>query len=324
MRDVAKLSGVSISTVSRVLNDRVGVEATLAARVLDAVSVLDYRVDVVASALRRRDRRTATLGLVLADVGDPSSAALFGGFEEVARNRGMLAFAASSGGDPEREHELVATLRVRGADGLVVVPAGQDESHLRSALPLVFVDRAPRVVEADAVVGDFEAAARLATAHLHAHGHRRIAYLGGSRAGQAARERLWGFHRVMGGAGPVEAPVRVELLDSGAAAAALRELQLGHEAPTAVVTEQNAITAGVMHALRELSLHDRVGIVALDETGIAEALFPAVTVVALDRRDMGRRAAELLLDRIAGERAAVRCVMVEPRLAARGSGEHRP
>lgn len=147
MRDVAVLAGVSLKTVSRVINAERGVSAELIAKVQRAADQLDYRPDFTASNLRRADRRTSTVGLLVADVANEFSAAVHAGVEEAARGRNMAVLTASIADDPVRERDVVRAFSSRRVDGLVVVPSGGDQSAQWNerdiGVPVVFVDRAP-------------------------------------------------------------------------------------------------------------------------------------------------------------------------------------
>src|ERR687888_936470 len=128
MRDVAALAGVSIKTVSRVVNQEPGVSPELAERVLDAVGLLGYRHNLTASSLRRADQKSATIGLVLEDVSNPFSSGLHRAIEDVAVPRGTLVFAGSADEQPERERELLLAFVTRRVDGLIVVPVSNDQT----------------------------------------------------------------------------------------------------------------------------------------------------------------------------------------------------
>src|SRR5919112_3581664 len=130
MREVAAVAGVSLSTVSRAINGDPKVAPDLAEKVRSAVTMLGYRRDVTATTLRRADRLSASLGLVFDDVSNPFHATLHRGIEDVARVRGVLAFAGSSDEDGARERELVQAFLSRRVDGLIIVPAGSDHSYL--------------------------------------------------------------------------------------------------------------------------------------------------------------------------------------------------
>src|SRR6266511_413214 len=205
MRDVAALAGVSLKTVSRVVNQAPNVAPDLVTRVLDAVRLLDYRPNLTASSLRRADRKTAAIGLLLDDVANPFSSALHRAVEDVARERGSLVFAGSSDEDGDRERELLLALVARRVDGLIAVPCGDNDGGLlreqRLGRPMVIVDRLIASGGADTVTVDNRAGARQAVQHLAAHGHRRIAFLGDlrtmQRLGLQHRVALVGFDDVL-------------------------------------------------------------------------------------------------------------------------------
>jgi len=329
MKDVAAVAKVGVATVSRVLNHNEAVDPVLAERVHDAVALLGYRRDVTASALRRADRHSASVGLLFDDVANPFFSAVHRGFEEVARARGVLTFSGSSDDDPARERALAEAFAARGVDGMVVVPSGQDQSYLmrdvEAGIALVFVDRPPRFIDADAVLSDNEAGVRLAAEHLIAAGHRRIGYLGDRQRLRTGADRLRGYRAALGAHGiPVDPALeRLELGDSDVAYAAGRDL-LAAERPTALVTGQNLITIGALRALRDLALQQTVALVAFDDVTLADVLEPGLTVVAQDPVGLGRRAGELLFARLDGDDGPARRVVVPTRLIVRGSGEISP
>src|SRR5262245_43542286 len=201
MREVATLAGVSLATVSRVINDEGSVRPDLAEKVQEAVALLGYRRDLTATNLRRADRASASIGVVFDDVANPFHAALLRGVETVARTRGVLPLVGSSDEDPARERELAEAFLSRRVDGLIVVPAGRDQSYLSAerdaGVALVFVDRPPAFIDADFVVSDNAGGARVATAHLIAHGHRRIAFLGDRESIFTATERRRGYEEAL-------------------------------------------------------------------------------------------------------------------------------
>src|ERR671930_1278190 len=158
MRDVAALSGVSLKTVSRVINGEPTVAPHLAARVRRAAATLDYRPNLTARNLRSSDRRTRTIGVLLENAANPFSSALHRAVEDVAGERGVAVFAGSVDEDPRRERELALALVERRVDGMIIVPAGDDQSYLaneqRAGISLVFADRPPHLLRADAVLSD--------------------------------------------------------------------------------------------------------------------------------------------------------------------------
>jgi LacI family transcriptional regulator, galactose operon repressor len=329
MRDVARVAGVSVATVSRVINGN-DVRDDLAQKVRDAIELLGYRRDLMAMTLRRSDRLSATIGIIIEDVGNPFFAALQRGVEEVARERSVITFAGSSDDDEMRERELADTLSARGVDGLVIAPCGRDQSYLArerdSGVALAFVDRPPRFFDADSVVSDNAGGARAGVAHLIAAGHRRIAFLGDREAIHTAAERLRGYRDALAGHGIAPTPEleRMELSTSTAAEAATRELLASAHPPTALFTGQNLVTIGAIHALRALGRSNDIALVGFDDIPMGDVLQPAVTVVAQDPRASGQRAAELLFERVDGHAGPSRTVVVPTTLIPRGSGEIAP
>jgi LacI family transcriptional regulator len=325
MRDVAALAGVSIKTVSRVVNQEPGVAPELVGRVLDAVGLLGYRHNLTASSLRRADHKTATIGLLLEDISNPFSSALHRAIEDVARHRGTLVLAGSSDEDPDRQQELLHALVSRRVDGLIAVPASGNQNALlrerRLGRPMVLVDRlAP---EADSVVVDNRAGVGQALRHLVAHGHRRIAFLGDLRSIWTATERHAGYVEALAAEGIMLNPhlVRMDVHGIDVAEAIVRELVAAADPPTALLAGQNLITIGAIHALQRLGWQHRVALVGFDDFPLADLLNPAVSVIAQDPTGLGQAAAELLFARVDGDRTPPRHVVVPTRLVPRGSGE---
>src|SRR3954466_3751425 len=330
MREVAAVAGVSLSTVSRAINDDPKVDPDLAAKVRDAVAMLGYRRDVTATTLRRADRLSASIGLVFDDVANPFHATLHRGIEDVARDRGVLAFAGSSDEEGERERDLVHAFLARRVDGLVIVPAGSDHGYLlrdrEAGVALVFVDRPPGFIDADVVLSDHAGGARAATAHLLVAGHRRIGYLGDRQRIHSAAERLRGHTEALaaGGAPYDPALVRMELEDSAMAARATAELLALDDPPPAVVAAQNLITLGAVSALRTRGVQHEVALVGFDDLPLADAVDPGLTVVAQDAGGLGRAAAERLFAQLDGDGGPSRQTVLPTTLIARGSGEIAP
>jgi LacI family transcriptional regulator len=330
MKEVATLAGVSLATVSRVVNGEGSVRPELAAKVREAVALLGYRRDLTATNLRRADRHSASIGLVFEDVSNPFHAAVLRGVETVARGRGVLSLVGSSDEDGDRERELVEAFLARRVDGLIVVPSGGDHSYLQperdAGVALVFVDRPPGFIDADCALSDHAGGASAATRHLLAGGHRRIGFLGDAETIFTARERLRGYREALKAHGVPFDPelVHTGLHDSAAAADAAGELLAVDDPPTALFSAQNLITIGALARLRRLGRHREVALVGFDDLTLADAIEPALTVVAQDANLIGQVAAERLFARLAGERGAARRVVVPTTLIERGSGELRP
>jgi LacI family transcriptional regulator len=330
MRDVAALAGVSLKTVSRVVNGEPGVSATLTDKVRRAALQLDFQLNLGARSLRRADGRTATIGLILENVANPYSSALHRAVENVARQHGVAVLAGSLDEDPERERELVAAFTSRRVDGLILMPTGLDHGYLvperRAGTALVFVDRAPGLLDADVVLADNRAGAATGVSHLIAQGHRRIGFLGDMASITTAQERQAGYVEAMRLARlPFSTQHAASLTSTVEDAEAATAAMLAEpEPPTALFTAQNLVTIGALKALRRLGRHHDVALVGFDDFLLADVLDPAVTVVAQDPQMIGQLAAELLFRRTEGDGSPFRTVIVPTRLIARGSGEIAP
>lgn len=330
MRDVAALAGVGIKTVSRVVNDVPTVAPDLVERVNTAAAKLGYRPNLTASSLRRSDRRTSTIGLLLENVANPFSAAIHRAVEDVARARGVLVLTGSLDEDPVREKSLAQALIDRGVDGLLVAPAGTDHSYLvgeqRAGTCIVFLDRDPSLVAADTVRSDNRQGATQAVTHLLDQGHRRIAYLGDRTDISTARDRYAGYVAAMRAAGVAvtERLVRHNLSTVEQAEAATQDVLADPEPPTGLFTSQNLVTIGALRALRAAGLRDRIAHVGFDDVVLADLLEPGLTIVAQDPSEIGHLAATMLFARIDGDRSPARTVIVPTRLIVRGSGELPP
>ncbi|MET8504888.1 LacI family DNA-binding transcriptional regulator [Streptomyces sp. NPDC004787] len=324
MKDVAARAGVGLKTVSRVVNGEPGVTPDTERRVQEAIESLGFRRNDSARVLRKG--RTASVGLVLEDLADPFYGPLSRAVEEVARAHGALLINGSSAEDPEREQELALALCARRVDGLIVIPAGGDhrylEPEMRAGVATVFVDRPAGRIEADTVLSDSFGGARAGVAHLIAHGHRRIGFVGDRPRIHTAKERLRGYRAAMEDAGldVAEAWVSLGPTDPERVAAAVTEMLSGPEPVTALFAGNNRVT---VTAVRELAGRERpVALVGFDDIELADLL--GITVIAQDAAALGRTAAERLFRRLDGVAGSPETVVLETRLIARGSGEVPP
>lgn len=327
MREVATRAGVSIKTVSRVINQEAGVSPELTERVQAAIRELDYRHNATASNLRRADQRTATIGLLLDDVANPFSATLHRAVEAVAQQHNTLVFALSSVDDPKREEEMVHVLAARRVDGLITVPVSRDGGGLRYmqrlGKPIVFLDRLATFHEADSVVVDNRVGACTAVRHLAQYGHREIAFLGDAPTIWTAAERYLGYVEGLAFEGIRLDPafVRRDIRDIAIAEAVVLALLQQKPAPSALFTAQNLITIGAIRALQKLGLQHRIALVGFDDFLLADLLEPRVSVIAQDPTKLGQTAAEWLFARLNGDASPPQQIVVPTRLIVRGSGE---
>ncbi|MFI7701116.1 LacI family DNA-binding transcriptional regulator [Nonomuraea sp. NPDC049480] len=326
MTDVAREVGVTAKTVSRVLNDEGPVAVETRERVMEAVRKLGYQPNLMARNMRV-GARDAAIGLVIPEMGNPFFGAVAGGIESVVRARGLTLIVGSSSETADLEQSLIATFLARRVSALMVVPsATSDHRHLRServaGLPIVFLDRPAVGLTADCVVSANREGARAGIAHLIAHGHRRIGFIGDLPATlYTRRERFQGYRDALDQAG---LPFDRALVETGhdqeaAEAAALRLMALP-DPPTALFAANNLASTGAVVALARTGRRD-VALVGFDDLPLAECLDPPLTVVAQDPAGIGVAAAELVLARLDGDKSKARRSLVSTRLIVRGSGE---
>ena len=324
MIDVAREAGVSLKTVSRVVNGEPGVLEATAVRVQEAVTRLGFRRNEAARNLRR-GVSTTSIGLIIEDIANPFYSALARAVEQVAREHGHQLLLGSSEEEPDRERELFTAFASRRVAGLVIVPCSDDHRYIVDELKLgtaaVFVDRPPSRLSADAVLSDNVGGARTAVEHLFAHGHSRIAVLGDRPGLYTTSERVRGVRAALADAGIdiAERLVRIGLPHEQEAEQAAVELLTAPDPPTAFFALNNRMTLGVLRAMRRTG--ESVALVGFDDFELADLLHPAVTVVAQDPSALGERAAQLLFDRIHGDTRPAERVTLPTELIVRGSGE---
>jgi LacI family transcriptional regulator len=328
MRDVASTAGVSLKTVSRVVNGEAGVRSDTAARVEAAIARLGFARNDVARSLRHG--RANALGLVIEDVANPFYSVIARAVEDAAHAHNHILITGSCEEDPDRERELVLRLLRRSVDALLIVPAGGDHRYLLPEIgagtPVVFLDRPPRGIEADAVLFDNVGGARAAVEHLLRHGHQRIAFVGDPAQMYTASERLEGYHAALRDAGVTadDRLVKAGSHDAASAERAVRELLAlaPDRRPTALFTANNRNTVGALRALRADG--GRLGVVGFDDFELADMLPVPVTVVRHDAAEMGRIGADLAYARLRGDDTLPQRHTIACELVARGSGEVSP
>ncbi|MET7988922.1 MULTISPECIES: LacI family DNA-binding transcriptional regulator [unclassified Streptomyces] len=326
LADVAREVGVSAKTVSRVLNEDGPASAHTRELVLAAVAKLGFQPNLMARNIRVGGPDT-TIGLVVPDLGNPFFGAVAGSIEDTVLDRGLTLLMGSSADDPHRERALTDKFLARRVSILMVVPSvGADHSYLKThhaeGLPIVFLDRPGAGLSTDNVVSSNRAGAHAGVAHLIAHGHRNIGFIGDLPVKlYTRRERLAGYRSALQEADlPYNRSLVINAHDQHSAATATSQLLGLATPPTALFAGNNIAALGIVTALARSNRKD-VAVVAFDDVPLAEALEPALTVVAQDPEEIGRTAAAIALARLDGDRSRPRTCTVSTRLIARGSGE---
>lgn len=322
MREVAAAAGVSIKTVSRVVNEDPAVAPETAAAVRASIDRLRYRRNDIAKSLRRGST-LATIGAVITDLANPFFASVARGIEDVADERGRLLVVASSEEDEARERHLVERLAGLRVEGLAIVPAGDDCRYVRAELgegtPVVLVDRVPAELWTDGVVLDNRVGGRIATAQLLKGGSRRVAVIGDRAKIAAVAERYEGYREAMDEAGlaVAEELVRLDLHGVTEAQRATGELLSLAEPPDAFFTLNNRMTTGALLALSAAG-QDHVPLVGFDDIELAETLRKEIMLVSDSPYDMGRQAAHRLFARLDGDDSPPRRDVVAVSLVHKG------
>ncbi|MCL6667084.1 LacI family DNA-binding transcriptional regulator [Streptomyces panaciradicis] len=326
MADVARSAGVSVATVSHVLNGTRPVLPHTRQSVLDAIDRLGYTPNTLARSLVTS--RTRSIGLAVSAISNPYFTEILQGVEAAALDAGHGLLIADPHDDPAHERTVVQLLHERRVDGMIVAPSAEPRELLtylaRHDVPTVFLDR---LVEADAEGaraprdGDLrfdqvcaesaEPTARL-VAHLAGLGHRRIALIAGLPGLSTTRERIAGYREGLAAAG---LPHDDDLLahgdseSAGAARATAALLSLAAP-PTALVTANNAMTLGALRTLRDrgLSVPDDMALCCFDDFPWADLFSPRLTAIAQPGREIGTQAVRLLLERLAAPDRPARTV----------------
>ena len=304
MREVADRAGVAMSSVSRVLSGHPDVSPAMSEKVMRAVDELDYRPDILAQSLRRRE--TLSIGFVVGDISNPLFAEIVTGVESTLHTNGYSMLLTNSLGDPLLEAAHIELLSHRRVDGLVV--SVLDESHpepfgqLRALdIPIVVLDRnVPADIPVSRVLSDHRSGMKAAGLHLLDLGHRRIGLIGGTPV-RPALERRAGLEDAFAERGlPPTYTVDEGSFAVEHGATALRRLLDLPEPPTAVVAGGNQLMLGALRVVAErgIALGRDLSFVGCDDVAITDLFQPAVSVVRRDNVAMGRTAAELILGRL--------------------------
>jgi DNA-binding LacI/PurR family transcriptional regulator len=307
IKDVAREAGVSHATVSRALRGSPLISPPTTERVQAVANQMGYSVNAVARSLVTG--KTHTIGVVVTSIADPFVGGVTAGIEAYANEHGYSTILATSHADPEMEKRMVASLRERSVDGILVTSSRVGEEYL----PLVAQMRVPIVLLNNQRPGDYDhsvtidnaGSARRAVEHLLDLGHRRIAYIGHSQGYATERDRRQGYELALTAAGLAVDPAYILQADSSPESGAQAAGQLAALAPrpTAIFCYNDITALGVLAHAREQGIRvpEDWSVVGFDDLFLSQHLFPPLTTVRQPMLAMGRAAAEVLLGLIAGE-----------------------
>jgi LacI family transcriptional regulator, repressor for deo operon, udp, cdd, tsx, nupC, and nupG len=322
IKDVARELGMSIATVSRALSRPELLRPTTRERVMGAVARLGYRPNLMARGLRQGQAQSI---LFVAPNLSPFFLEIFAGAEAVTRDSQFSLLFGNSNGDLDRVQHFFDQVASGKADGIILLTGVAPEAYAsgeRQLPPLVTVlERLPGAT-VPVVNTDHLAGAQDAVRHLVELGHRRIAHIAGIRRVPSAIRRLEGYRAALTAAG---LPAPAELIATGdftmsSGAAAMTHLMALPQPPTAVFCGNDEMAYGAIRALFKmgLSVPDNVSVVGFDDQNLAEFYNPPLTTVNVPRHELGRRAAQELIDQLAGREVA-REVVLPTRLVVRES-----
>jgi LacI family transcriptional regulator len=313
--DVARRAGVSVSTVSHVVNRTRHVNPDTLSLVEEAIAFVGFRPNALARSLKRAS--TESVGIAISAISNPYFSDTICAIEAECARLGMMVFLSDTQDDPAQELKVVQALHQRRVDGIILAPSADPESRAVAYLnahriPFVLVDRLLSN-RYDQVGVQNKSSMQLLVAHLLSHGHTRIGYVAGQCGFSTTRERIDGYRAALKAAGIALDETLVRRPDgrTDGAAASTGELLDMESPPTAIAAGNNMALIGVMHSLRERGLYvpNDIALVGFDDFEWADYFEPRLTVIAQPCQAIGREAAALLIERIGnmdGKRRTIR------------------
>jgi LacI family transcriptional regulator len=326
IKDVAAHAGVSVATVSAVINRNKYVSPGLVQRVQESIAALGYERNSLAQGLKMHTSQT--IGLIISDITNPFFTSVVRGVEDVANARGYSLILGNTDEDVKKEMSYMHLLESKRADGLIVSFTLGNHEYLRSwpaqRLPLVSIDRLPPELSIDAVLIDNVAGARKAVEHLIALGHERIGIVTGLTGITTTEERLIGYQRALKAHGIPFDPALIAEGNSrvdGGERAALQLLTQEAVRPTALFVASGLMVIGALQAIDRVGLRcpEDIALVCFDDFEWAAVMYPRLTTVCQPTYEIGQKAAELLFERLEKRDAPPQAVRLQPQLVIRES-----
>lgn len=326
IKDIAKKAGVSIATVSHVINKTRYVSDELKNKVYNVMEEADYHPNVMAGSLRRK--KTKTIGLIVPDNANPLYAELAKAIENILFSYDFSLMLCNSEHDLEKELKYIRVLRAKRVDGVIVIPAGSKADHINklaeSGLPIVTLDRPVSHLLADTVLIDHFQGAFDATEYLIRLGHERIAYIDKPFDLPHKFARLKGYHKALKKHG-------IKIYDSlytkggvcfADGARAMKTLLKAKPMPTAVLAFDDVLAMGALRTIKDYGLRvpEDMSIIGFDDMPLCSYTIPRLTTIYYPKDKMAEMACKFLLKRIGGTGSEERNkVILAPRLVLRES-----
>jgi LacI family transcriptional regulator len=306
LADVAKIAGVGVMSVSRVVNGTRKVSSETEEKVRAAIRRIGYEPNEAARVLK--GHRAKIIGLIVPDLADPFFATCANAIQEAAREAGYMTLMVASSHQANVERQQAEVMMQRQIAGLIVIPTGSENGFYQNArtsgLPIVSLDRPLENVDADAVLVDNRVASMRLVQHLIGHGHKNILCILDEYSMFTKQERLSGYIQAMREA---KLQTRVCMVGpvSGAAAEQLPAMLSPELRPTAIFAASDLLTVQVLRLLQimNIAIPQDIALAVFDDFDAATLISPQVTVVRQPVADLGRKAVSLLLQRIEGDGA---------------------
>lgn len=331
LRDVAKKSEVSITTVSRVINNPEKVSKNTRERVQKAMGILDYKPNRVAQRLRGTKGKSKLLGLIIPDIQNPFYSDIVRGIEDVAYGNHYAVILCNSDEDAIKEEFYLNVLRSESVDGIILPPIRQYgkvvEELVDFGIPLVCVDRKFEKKQVDTVVVNNKKGAYSAVSHLLEKSHERIALITSLHKFSSFQEREEGYRKALK---DYEIEFDENLVKEGDPRSSedAREITLNllksSNPPTALFVTNNLMSLGALNAIRKLNykIPDDISLIMFDDMPWAKVMSPSLTTVKQPGYEIGRRAGELFFQRVEDPKRETVEVMMETKLIVRESTAH--
>jgi len=326
MKDVARIAGVSTSTVSHVVNNTRFVSDEIRERILKVVADLHYSPSALARSLKIN--QTRTLGMIVTTSNNPFFAEVVAGVERICYQRGYTLVLCNTEGDPVRLSHSLEVLLQKRIDGLLLMctearSASADVFERHPVVPIVVMDWGPLHATADRIQDNSALGGYLATQHLIEQGHRKIGLITGPLDKLPAQSRQDGYQQALDEAG---IPFRQEYVVVGdfeftGGISGMHQLLALPEPPSAVFAGNDVSAVGVYQALYRAGLNvpQDISVVGYDDIELAQYLTPPLTTIHQPQEDLCRQAVDTLLDRIQGADDEPRIISLEPTLIQRES-----
>lgn len=307
IKDIAKETGLGLATISSYLNGG-NVREKNRIKIEQAIEKLDFEVNEVARGLKTN--RTKMIGIIIPELNNTFFAEIITELEDILRGHGYAVMICDCRTDEKREEEAVEFLKHRRVDGMIVIPTGKNgtclQEFMKAGKPIVMIDRRLKSISCDMVLVDNKGAARDAIQRLLEAGHRKIGMIAGDKEVYTAEERFQGYLQALEQA---ELPPEDSLIVRGdytirGGSRGIKELAERNPDMTAVFISNYEMTLGAIIELNELGIRipEEMSVIGFDNIEFAKACIPRLSIVSQPTKELGRRAAELMLKRLEEEK----------------------